>query len=135
MARKRKHPLLAASIIERHDDRVLIALPTSADTTHRLWRFPRGLVHGDESPEGGIRRLCREAIGLNVEVVVGQPPLILEIDGQECELRYFFCGIISGEARPGLFQEIRWVSHAHLREYDFDPPSQPVVDWILEQNR
>ncbi len=135
MARKRRLTLTAAGIIERPDNHVLIALPGSADTTHRLWQFPRGLVQSDESPEDGMRRFCREEIGLDVEIVVGQPPLILEIDGQECELRYFFCGIITGEATPGLFQEIRWISHAHLREYDFDPPSQPVVDWILEQNR
>ena len=135
MARRRKHPLVAAGIIERHDNHVLIALPTSADATHRLWQFPRAQVQSDESPEDGMRRFCQEEIGLNVEIVVGQPPLIVEIDGQECEVRFFFCGIIAGEAKPGLFQEIRWVSHAHLREYDFDPPSQPVVDWILEQNR
>jgi len=135
MARKHKHPRFAAGIIERHDNHVLIALPTSVAAMHRLWQFPRGPVQDDESPEGGIRRFCREQIGLEVEVVVGQPPLLFEIDGQECEVRYFFCGIISGEARPGLFQEIRWVSHAHLREYDFDPASQPIVDWVLEEKQ
>ena len=135
MARKRRHPVVAAGIIERHDNHVLIALPTSADVIHRLWQFPRGPVQVDESPEGGVRRFCKEELGLDIEIVVGQPPLMAEIDGQECELRYFFCGAISGETKPGLFKEFRWVSHAHLREYDFDQVSQPIVDWILEEKR
>jgi len=131
MQPKRKRPFYAAGIIERHDNHILIALPAREDLASRLWQFPRGPVGEDESPEAGMRRYCRDAIGLTVEIVVGQPPILAEIDGQECELRYFFCGVVSGEAEPGPYQEIRWVSHVHLREYEFDTASQPVVDWAL----
>ena len=135
MPPKPRHPVIVAGIIERHDNHVLIALPAQEGTASRLWQFPRGPVQDDESPEAGMRRICRDAIGLTIEVVVGQPPLHSEINGKEYELRYFFCGLASGEAEPGPYQEIRWVSHAHLREYDFDPPSQPVVDWVLQEGR
>jgi hypothetical protein len=49
------------------------------------------------------------------------------------ELRFFFCGVISGEPQPGHFAELRWVARAQLSEYDFDGVSHPVVKWLLDQ--
>ena len=79
-----------------------------------------------------MRRVAREDMGLTLEIVVGQPPLELESGGERFEIRYFFCGVIHGEARPGPYAEVRWVSRAHLREYDFDAASKPVVEWLVE---
>ena len=78
-----------------------------------------------------VRRVAEELLGITVEVIVGQPPIPGQVDGQTVEFRYFFCGMISGEAKSESFAELRWVSLSHLREYDFDAASKPVVDWIL----
>jgi hypothetical protein len=78
-----------------------------------------------------MRRIAREQLGVIVELVIGQPPLLCDIAGQSCEIRYFFCGVSSGDAKPGPYSEIRWISRAHLREYDFDDSSKVVVEWLL----
>lgn len=130
---RRKHRMIAAAVVERFDNHLLIALPSSEDAK-REWLFPRAAVEEDESPESGVRRCCRHLLGLSVEVVVGQPPLRFEIDGVACDVRYFFCGVVSGEATAGPYAEVRWVPHGHLREYDFDPVSRPVADWLLEEH-
>lgn len=78
-----------------------------------------------------MRRIAPEQLGLFVELVIGQPPLLCDIDGKPSEIRYFFCGVSGGEATPGPYSEIRWVPRAHLREYDFDDPSKAVVEWLL----
>jgi len=122
----------AAGIIERFDNHVLILLPHDDTDGPRLWRFPRGLAQPDEAPEAAMRRIANEQLALDVEIVVGQPPIVGQLDGREVEWRYFFCGLIHGEPRPAQPAEVRWVSKAHLREYDFDPPSQLVVNWLLE---
>ena len=119
-----------AGIIERHDDHLLIVLPLE-DEDRRLWQFPRGRAGPDESPEAAMRRTTREGLGLEVEIVVGQPPLIERIDGVEVELRYFFCGIVRGEVEAGNYAEIRWVPKHQLQEYELDQPSRPVADWLL----
>jgi ADP-ribose pyrophosphatase YjhB (NUDIX family) len=119
-------------IIERHDNHVLIVLPSSPDDPTRLWQFPRGLANIDESPEQAMRRIADEQLGIGVEIVVGQPPVAAEINGREVEMRYFFCGVADEEPRPGPYAEIRWVTRGHLREYEFDDPSKPVVEWLLE---
>ena len=78
-----------------------------------------------------MRRVAREQLGVEVEAVVGQPPLIQTLDGKEAEVRYFFCGILDGLPRSDHYAQLRFVSKAHLREYDFDPPSTEVVQWLL----
>lgn len=132
MARPKLRRQLSAGIIERHDNHVLIALPESQAEGARWWRFPRGDVREGESAESAMRRIAREQLGIEVEIVVGQPPLVANLRDAEVELRYFFCGIIQGEAQQREYAELRWAPRGQLREYDFDDASRPVVEWLLE---
>ena len=127
-----KRKLFVAGVIERQDNHLLIALSKEAGPEERRWCFPRGPATTGESPEAAVRRLADRRLGIRIEVVVGQPPLIARIGGEEVELRYFLCGAIHGQAVPGPYAELRWVPRHHLREYDFDESSRPVVEWLLE---
>lgn len=80
-----------------------------------------------------MRRIATEQLDLTIEIVVGQPPLQETIDGKEVELRYFFCGVITGEQSTGVYEEVRWISKSHLREYDFSAELAPVIEWLLER--
>jgi len=135
MSHRKGRQLVVAGIIERNDNHILIS--RAEETSHTsdragCWQFPRGVAAEGESPEQSMRHFAREALGLVVEVVTGQPPLVEEIDGQRCEFRYFFCGVVSGEVDESTETRLRWLPKAHLREYDFDAASQPVVQWLLE---
>lgn len=135
MARSKSSKAIVAAIIERQDNYILIV--RSSESTESTcdgprWAFPRGWVKGDESPEAATRRTTREDLGIEVEIVVGQPPLVEEIGGERVELRFFFCGLISGGEESGPEDAIRWVPRHHLREYEFDALFQPVADWLLE---
>ncbi len=124
-----------AGLIERSDNHMLIervGAGRDAMEGTGLWTFPRDLANEHETPEQAIRRMAVEQLGLTIEVVAGQPPLMENIDGQATELRYFFCGVISGEVKETTDNHLRWIPKAHLREYDFDVPSQPVVEWLLK---
>lgn len=79
-----------------------------------------------------MRRVANEGLGVEVEIVVGQPPIAVKIESCEVELRYFFCGIITGDLSAGDYAEIRWVNRGHLREYEFDEASRAVVEWLLQ---
>ncbi len=135
MARSKSSKPYVAAIIERQDNYILIVrsseLSNSTGDGPR-WAFPRGRVKGDESPEAATRRTTREDLGIEVEIVVGQPPLVEEIGGERVELRFFFCGLISDGEESGPEDAIRWVPRHHLREYEFDALFQPVADWLLE---
>ncbi len=132
MEKPHQRPLYVAVILERHDNHVLIALAEEGDVCSRPWCFPRGLARPPETPEAAVRRVALDDLGVSVDIVVGQPPLPAELNGEEVDVRYFFCGLITGEVSAGPYAEIRWVARAHLREYAFDGASRPVVDWLLE---
>ena len=123
----------AIGVIEQHDNHLLIATFKDRSDVSRLWQFPRGIVKSGESPEAAMRRVAKENLGVTVEIVVGQPPLLAEVDGKQAELRYFFCSLSAGAPSAGSYAEIQWIPKAHLREYDFDAPSQPVVNWLLKR--
>jgi hypothetical protein len=94
-----------------------------------------------------MRRAAREGVGLDVEISIGQPPVIEDIEGQPAIVRYYLCHVSAGEAavetpRPpqadrspaavsqGLaYEEVRWVLPGQLCEYDFEPGIQKVVEW------
>lgn len=135
MSRKQPQTILSACIIERLDNHLLIALPMGQPEDNRYWVFPRDSAKDGETPEQAMRRIAKDQLNLEIEIVVGQPPLPVEHEGQPAQVRYFFCGIIEGEATPGPYEKILWIPKAHLAEYDFDRISQPVAEFLLEENR
>lgn len=130
MQKKQARPCYAAAIVERADNHILIVLAPSTDGS-RKWMFPRGLSREGESAEAAMRRVATTQLGLTVELVIGQPPILANVEGNTVEVRYFFCGIASGELKTTSYAETRWVSKGHLREYEFDDAARPVVEWLL----
>jgi len=134
MATQHKYPTYVSGIIERYDYHILIALAETDKSDDRLWHFPRGILQANEAPEAAVRRIMKENLELDVEIVVGQPPLMETVNEEQVELRYFFCGVLSGEPSSNAYADIRWVHRIHLSEYDFDKASQPVATWLLAEN-
>lgn len=132
MALTARRPLYVAAIVERFDNHLLIESGAKREDGTGLWRFPRGRAAPGESAEAAMRRVAKEWLGIEVEIVVGQPPLVERVDGDAVELRYFFCGILRGEPAASEGGELRWVSRGHLREYEFDGPSRAVAEWLVE---
>ena len=123
-----------AAIIERVDNAILIALPPGQGLQERRWRFPLARKKRAEMPEVAIRRLAKTVLGTELEIVVGQPPIPVLIDGVPSILRYFFCGLLGDEPTPGPYDEVRWVQRGRLIEYEYDETAHAVVDWLVEQH-
>jgi len=134
MSKEPTRPVYSAGIVEGSDNCFLIVREPQPDGRPGEWSFPRCPVLAGESPEEAMRRLGREQLGLDVEIIIGQPPLFSEAKGGgTVELRYFFCGIAGGEASQGPYEDFRWIAKPQLCEYDFDWASREVVQWLLEQ--
>lgn len=131
MSKIHRRPKFAAGLIERSDQELLIALPRSDSQTERRWQFPRDEVQAKESPEAAMRRVAKERLGIEVEITIGQPPVLAQLGGRSVEMRYFHCEVTSGEPSARQYAEVRWIPKAHLREYEFDEVSQPVAAWLL----
>jgi len=132
MSIQNTRPVYAVGLIERYDHALLIALPSPGADNERRWVFPRGRVEEGESPESAMRRIASDHHGIEIEVVVGQPPVVEVVEGRQVELRYMFCGIEHGEPGPGPYDEVRFCLRLQLLEYDFEPATKSVVHWLLE---
>ena len=96
------------------------------------WTFPGGPVEQGEAPEAALRRALESLLGMKAIIHRGQPPFDQPWDGVTLRWRYFFCEGREADVHNHHYAEIRWVPVGSLREYDFDPVAQQVVDWMLE---
>ncbi|MEK6674583.1 MAG: NUDIX domain-containing protein [Planctomycetota bacterium] len=128
-----KRPQYVAGILEQTDNQFLIVRTTADQDAVGAWLFPRGPVNPNESPEEAVRRIALDHLGMTVEIISGQPPLLATIDGQEIEVRFFFLTIVDEPSGPCIYAESRWVAKAQLRDYTFDAVTQPVIDWLVTE--
>lgn len=134
MTRREELQGMASAVIDRvrrGTREILITRIPTAPYEGR-WTFPNGPIERGEAPETALRRALRHLLGLDVRVVCSQPPFDQPWDRVLCRWRFFFCDGTGSEIDNHYFSEVRWVPRATLSEYDFDPVSQRVVDWMLE---
>lgn len=133
MARHAELPRVSLGLIEGPRNEWLILCPAGDSATERHWTFLHGPVRQGESPEAALRRLTSDQLEVKVDIYVGQPPVIITLDGQRVELRCFFCSIVAGNAAAPEGMEIRWIPKAHLEEYQFDALSAPIAAWLVRE--
>jgi len=125
---------MAGAVIERitrgTHEALIARIPT--DPYQGLWTFPNGPIDQGEAPEAALGRALRCLLGMKVRIICSQPPFDRAWDDVLCRWRFFFCDGAGSEIHNQYFSEIRWVPRPCLREYDFDPASQQIVDWLLE---
>jgi ADP-ribose pyrophosphatase YjhB (NUDIX family) len=134
MSRRTGPPIMVGGIIDRVAHGVietLIARIPNPPYQDR-WSFPNGPADHGEMPEAALRRMMEASLGAKVRVVCGQPPFDMPWDNVMCRWRFFFCDVSDAEMQDRYYTEIRWVRRPDFREYDFDPVSQQVADWLLD---
>lgn len=124
--------LVFACAILRKGSEYLIIRPASQEGRAK-WAFPATVVAEGESPEAACRRICSDGLGAGVVIDFGQPPLQAKQGEQTVSYRYFFAHVEMGEVRALGFEEARWVQLGQLSEYEYDPTTQMVIDWLLEK--
>ncbi len=131
---KSKPPSLSvvSCIVERSDGETLICSSVAAGETARRWEFPSGIKEQNELYEAAMRRVCLERVGLTIDIHTGQPPLQADFGGSPAIYRFFRAFVLSGEAQPIDYEEVRWVRRGQLCEYDFAEAYAPVVEWYTQ---
>ena len=134
MSRQHTPPVMACGVVEqtRLGVREVLIGRIPGEPYEGKWTFPGGPVERGEAPEAALRRAMDSLLGLRIEIRNGQPPFDQAWDDVIMRWRYYFCAGLAKDVANKHYAEIRWVSVGSLREYDFDPVAQQVVDWILE---
>ena len=124
-------PVLAA-VIER-DGRFLVTRRLAGSHLSGYWEFPGGKCDPGETHEACLARELREELG--VDVRIGDEIVVIEHAYPERTVRLHFrrCEI-TGEPRPLLDQEMRWVSRDEMRTLEF-PEADRTVIAVLQGQR
>ncbi len=136
MAKRDEPQTMVSAIVHRNREgqrEVLIGKIPSQPYAGK-WAFPTGPVASGETPEAALRRILRELLDLMIQINFGQPPFDHPWEHSVCRWRFYFCDA-AGPINNRYFQEIRWVPRGALREYEFDPVSQQVVSWLVEEDK
>lgn len=117
--------IVAAAVVERHGA-YLTTRRLRGTHLEGLWEFPGGKCEAGESHAACLRREILEELGC--PAVVGEKLLSVAHDYGErtVELHFFKCDL-TGEPRPLLGQEIRWVPSTELHAPDFPPADAALI--------
>lgn len=91
------------------------------------WQFPGGRVGAHAAAEDVLRRLCLDWVGVELDVLLGQPPFEHSFGAYTVKYRFFLCPVTHDEALPCGCADLRWVPAAQLAEYVLDAPSERVA--------
>ena len=123
--------VVTAAVIKR-GDQYLVTRRQEGVHLAGLWEFPGGKCDAGESLAVCVRRELREE--LDADAIVGGELLAVTHDYPErsVELHFLACEL-TGDPRPLLGQEMRWVARSELRSLEF-PPADDELIALLERD-
>jgi 8-oxo-dGTP diphosphatase len=117
--------VVLAAVVER-DGRFLVTRRREGTHLGGLWEFPGGKCEPDESHEACLLRELQEELG--VDATVGEEMVTIEHDYPDRTVRLHFrrCDV-TGEPRPKLGQDVRWVTREEMKELAFPDADRELI--------
>lgn len=117
--------VVAAAVIEC-DDRFLLTRRQQGVHLEGYWEFPGGKCEPGETLSSCLRREILEELDAGIHVGAELFSIAHPYPERVVELHFFRCAL-SGEPRPVLGQEMRWVRRAELALLEFPPADAELI--------
>lgn len=118
--------VVAAAVIER-EDTFLMTRRVAGTHLAGSWEFPGGKCEAGESLEQCLVREIREELGVTCRVGGEIFSVTHPYEDRVVELHFFACAI-EGVPVAQLGQDMRWVSRGQLRELEFPPADEALIN-------
>lgn len=112
-------PLEVSAGLVFRGGKLLITQRHAADHLGGLWEFPGGKREPGESFEQCLARELREELGIEVEVLEHLETITHDYPERTVHLRFFRCGLRSGEPEPLGCAALKWIGAAELEQHPF----------------
>src|SRR5229473_2241313 len=112
--------VVAALILRKNDDKILICQRTRHQTMPLKWEFPGGKIEPGEKLEDALHRELEEELG--ILAAIGPKIAVIRHsynNGGAVELHFFLVEKFAGEIQNRIFRDVRWVSKEEMPQYDF----------------
>jgi len=111
--------------------KLLIARRPASDKLANKWEFPGGKMEDGETPKACLARELREELGIGVRVGACLGESIFRYPHGSIRLLAYRTSWETGELKPQVHDEIKWVSLGELDQYDFAPADIPFVEKLM----
>ena len=127
-----KQQIDAPIAIVVRDRLVLICQRKDDDALGGYWEFPGGKCELGETLEQCLARELREEI--DITATPAQRLATIEHDYPDALVRLhpFVCRHVEGEPKLIECQDARWIEPAALRDYQFPPANETLLDEVIE---
>jgi mutator protein MutT len=98
-----------------------------------LWEFPGGKCEPGESDEQALKRELREELGACVAVEQLIDTVTHHYPAKTVCIRFHRCRLTSGEPAPLGCQNLEWVTHAELDDYNFPEADAQLLDRLRSE--
>ncbi len=119
------------AIVKRGHE-VLIAQRNETDTFGSFWEFPGGKRDRGETFEQCVVREVKEECGIDIAVDKKVMEIRKKYNDRIIWLNFFICDYRGGEASPIDCQKVRWVGLGDLKNYQFPPANDRVIEYLLK---
>ena len=120
---------VVAAVIERHGT-FLIGRRLKDTHLAGFWEFPGGKVHHGETQEAALRREILEELDVAItsarailHTAHSYPERVVEL--------HFYRAEVSGEPRPALGQELRWITRDEFAALEFPPADAELIHGLI----
>ena len=122
-------PLLrvAAAVIRRHDDAILLSVRPAHTAHGGLWEFPGGKLEARERPVDGLARELAEELGIAIESATPLITVRHQYPKNTVELIVFEVRAWRGDPHGREGQHIEWVDGVSLATREFPAANVPVT--------
>jgi mutator protein MutT len=100
-----------------------------------LWEFPGGKREGNETFEECLARELREELGIEVEVGELLESLTHTYPEKNVSLKFFRCRWKQNEPRAIDCLDLKWVTAAELRNYEFPAADARLLEMLQSSAR
>ena len=123
------HIVVTAAVIERGGT-FLLTRRLRGTHLEGAWEFPGGKCEPAETHAACLEREIREELDTGVQVGREIFSVTHEYPERVVELHFFQCDL-TGEPRPILGQEMRWVARAELSVLEFPPADAELIRMLV----
>jgi mutator protein MutT len=117
--------VVTAAVIER-DGAFLVTRRLEGTHLAGYWEFPGGKCEAGESHAASLEREILEELEAGVRVGDEVFQISHAYPDRVVELHFFAC-TLTGEPRPMLGQEVRWVTRDELPALEFPPADEELI--------
>ena len=128
--RNKPHIHVTAGLILK-DGSMLIARRPQGYHLAGLWEFPGGKQEPDETLEECLEREIREELDIEVKADRLFRTVVHEYEKKIVSLHVFECIFLGGDPKGLDGQEVKWIMPSELRDYEFPPPDQEVIELLM----